>query len=76
MSSFSTLNAALGLYVNNEEKVLKLNPAFEEITLPLFLSDAVIKLTVQNKNYTFEILEGSLNGYEIILPDGCKYTIL
>ena len=76
MSSFSTLNAALGLYVNNEEKVLKLNPAYEEITLPLFLSDAVIKLTVQNKNYTFEILEGSLNGYDIILPDGCKYTIL
>lgn len=65
MSSFSTLNAALGLAVNCEKKTITLNPADKNIKLPLCLSNALGTVTVKDGNYTIDLIEGSLEGWNI-----------
>lgn len=69
MSSWTTLNAALGLYVNSEEKTIRLNPIEKNITLPLCLCDALATVTIDNVNCTINCIKGSLDDWNIILPE-------
>lgn len=72
MSSWTTINAALGLYVNHEEKTIKLNPIDKNITLPLCLCDALASVTFDDNKCTINCIEGSLNSWNIILPENVK----
>ena len=67
MSSFSTLNAALGLKVNSAEKTISLSPVSENITLPLCLCDALATVEFSNGNMNIDCIEGSLDGWKIQL---------
>lgn len=72
LSSWSTLNAALGLYVNSEEKIIRLNPIKKNITLPLCVCDALATVTFNNGKCTINCIDGDLKGWKIILPEGVQ----
>lgn len=65
MSSFATLNAALGLEVNSAEKTIHLNPVSDNITLPLCLCNALATVKITNGELEINCIEGSLDGWEI-----------
>ena len=65
MSSFSTLNSALGLVVDSEKKTIRLKPVKDNMTLPLCLCDALAKVTVKDGKCTVECVEGSLESWTI-----------
>ena len=74
LSSFSTINAALGLYVNKAEKTVKLSPVKKDITLPLCLCDAIATVKFENGNCTVKCIEGNLNDWNFVLPEGAELT--
>lgn len=67
MSSWSTLNAALGLRVDASEKTVKLHPIAENIRLPLCLCNALATVTFENGAYSIECIEGNLDGWNIVI---------
>ena len=67
MSSFATLNAALGLKVDAAAKTLSFRPYKDNITLPLCICDALATVTFRNGSFTIDCIEGSLDGWEITL---------
>ena len=66
MSSFSTINAAMGLSVDSEAKVITIKPVSKSIKLPLCLCNALGTVTVTDGKVSIELTEGSLDGWEII----------
>ncbi|MBR3869610.1 MAG: hypothetical protein IKM66_09880 [Clostridia bacterium] len=72
MSSFSTINAALGLYVNREEKTVKLRPIDKNITLPLCLCDAIATVNFSDDTCTVKCIEGNLNDWNFVSPENIK----
>ena len=66
MSSFSTINAAMGLSVDSEAKVITIKPVSKSIRLPLCLCNALGTVTVTDGKVSIELTEGSLDGWEII----------
>lgn len=69
MSSWTTLTSALGIFVNREEKVLRLDPAVKNGTLPLCLCDLLASVTFKENTCTINCIRGSLDGWKVILPD-------
>ena len=65
MSSFSTLNAALGLAVDSENRTIRLSPVKDNMTLPLCLCDAIARVTVKDGKCTVECIEGNLDSWTI-----------
>ena len=66
MSSFTTLNSALGLSVDAEAKRITIKPVAENITLPLCTCDVLGTVTVKDGNVSIALTEGSLDGWKII----------
>lgn len=66
MSSWTTLNAALGLEIDAAKRILRLRPIDKNVTLPLcfpgFLGTAVVK----NGSVSIRIFEGSLDGWTVL----------
>ena len=66
MSSWTTLTAALGLEVDAARRILRLNPAADNITLPLCLPCALGTAEVRNGNVSVRVAEGSLDGWTVL----------
>lgn len=67
LSSWTTLNAALGLKVNASEKTVTIRPVKENMTVPLCLCDTLATLTVKNGEYTVDYIEKPSTEWKIIL---------
>lgn len=67
MSSWTTLNAALGLQVDVAEKTIRLNPISDNIRLPLCVKDLLATVTVENGVCNIQCIEGDLTDWNIIL---------
>ncbi len=67
MSSWSTLNASLGLYVNAEEKTIRLKPISKNITLPLCLCDILATVTFKDGKCSINCIKGSLDGWNVVI---------
>lgn len=72
MSSWTTINAFLGLSVNSRDKVLRISPKATAVSLPLCTCDFIGKVFIMGNSCTVSIYEGSLDGWDIILPDGLE----
>nr|MCR4622761.1 glycoside hydrolase family 116 protein [Clostridiales bacterium] len=66
LSSWTTLNAALGLRVDSARKTIRLNPIAENITLPLCLPGILGTVVVDNGSVSIHCIEGSLGGWSIV----------
>jgi len=69
MSSWATLNASLGLYVNAEEKTIRLKPISQNITLPLCTCDVLATVTFRDGKCTIDCKKGSLDGWNVIISE-------
>ena len=67
MSSWTTLNAALGLRVDVAEKTIWLNPISDNIRLPLCVKDLLATVTVENGECSVKAVEGDLTSWNIIV---------
>ena len=65
MSSWTTLNAALGLRVDRAKHVLRLDPAFENVTLPLCFPGVLGTAEVKDCKARVRLVEGSLDGWTV-----------
>ena len=70
LSSWTTMIAAAGLCVNNAEKTIKLKPTEENIILPLCICDIIATVKFSGNTCTVECIEGNLDNWNIILPEG------
>ena len=69
MSSWTTLNAALGLQVDHARRILRLNPIAENITLPLCFPGVLGTVAVQNGAVHLRIAAGSLDGWTVMIGE-------
>ncbi len=76
MSSWTTLNSFLGLYVDSQKKELRLSPAEKNVTLPLCTCDFLGKAIFRENTCTLEIPDGDTRFWRIILPEGMTLTII
>jgi uncharacterized protein (DUF608 family) len=67
MSSWSTLNASLGLSVDYANKKLALNPIDKNITLPLCLPDILATVSFTGDKVDIEYLKGNLDDWDITI---------
>lgn len=65
LSSWTTLNAALGLRVNAEERTIALHPIAADITLPLCLPGLLGTVRMKDGRYQIEALEGDPGSWTI-----------
>lgn len=65
LSSWTTLNAALGLAVNAEQRRIMLHPIADKIVLPLCLPGVVATLHIENGQCRAECVQGDLDGWTI-----------
>ena len=65
MSSWSTLNAALGLCVDYEKKTITLRPVEKNIILPLCLPDILARVTFTDGNCDVECISGDMSGWNV-----------
>lgn len=65
LSSWSTLNAALGLRVDSEAKTVTLHPISKNITLPLCLCNALATVRFENGKCSIECIEGNLSDWTV-----------
>ena len=70
MSSWTTLNAALGLQVDAARKTLRLRPAAKNVTLPLCLPGILGTVTVENGKASVRVTQGSLDGWTVLTGNG------
>lgn len=75
LSSWSTLNAALGLVVDGEAKTVTLSPMRATVTLPLCLSDSLAKAEFTPGKLTLTPVEGDVSAWKFILPEGMTLEI-
>jgi hypothetical protein len=66
MSSWTTLNAALGLRIDAAKRILRLDPAAEDITLPLCFPGVLGAVEVRNGAVNIRLIEGSLEGWTVL----------
>jgi uncharacterized protein (DUF608 family) len=65
MSSWSILNALLGMSVDYENKKLSLNPKLQNAVLPLCLPDIIAKVKVTDGKCDIECIKGDISNWEI-----------
>lgn len=65
MSSWTILNALMGLSVDYENKKISFNPVNKNMTLPLCLPDILAKVTFADGKCTVDCISGDMNGWEI-----------
>ena len=65
MSSWTILNALMGLSVDYENKKISFNPVDKNMTLPLCLPDILAKVTFTDGECTVDCLRGDMSGWEI-----------
>ncbi len=75
MSSWTTLTSALGLYVNDEEKTMRLDPIDKNINLPLCLCNCLAHVSIKENKCTISCVEGNLDSWKVVLPDGMTAEI-
>ena len=66
MSSWTTLNAALGLQIDAARRVLRLNPVAKDLTLPLCFPGVLGTVEVRNGAVQIHVLAGSLDGWTVL----------
>ena len=66
MSSWTTLNAALGLQIDSARRTLRLDPVAENVTLPLCLPGVLGTVEVRDGDVQIRVAEGSLDGWTIL----------
>jgi len=66
LSSWTTLNAALGLQVDSARKIIRLRPAADNITLPLCFPGFLGSVQVTNGSVSINTAEGNLDGWTVI----------
>lgn len=71
LSSWTTLNAALGLSVDVAEKTIRLNPISDNIRLPLCVDGILATVTVKNGDWDIRCVEGDLTEWNIVF-DGVR----
>ncbi len=65
LSSWTTLNAALGLQVDSARRIIRLVPIADNVTLPLCLPGVLGTVRVENGTACIQIAEGSLDGWSV-----------
>lgn len=75
LSSWSTLNAELGLRVDAAERTVTLRPVRKNVTLPLVLTDVLATLTFDGDTCTATCIEGDLSTWKVCLPYGMTLKI-
>ena len=66
MSSWTTLNAALGLRVDAARRILRVAPVAENITLPLCIPGVLGTVRAVNGKVSVHVAEGSLEGWTVL----------
>ncbi len=69
LSSWTTLNAALGLQVDAARRILRFRPALENVTLPLCFPGVLGTAEVKNGAVSLSLTEGSLAGWTVLTGD-------
>lgn len=69
LSSWTTLTAVLGLSVDAEKKILRLRPTQPCLTAPLCTGEFLGTVMFENGRCTITAMEGSLDGWNIDLPE-------
>ncbi|MBQ6266705.1 MAG: hypothetical protein IJK64_02915 [Clostridia bacterium] len=65
MSSWTTLNAALGLEIDFAKKLLRFSPVAENLTLPLCFPGVLGTVRVAQGEATIRLIEGNLDGWTV-----------
>ena len=66
MSSWTTLNAALGLQVDAARRILRLSPVARDVRLPLCFPGVLGTVEVKNGAVQLHVAEGSLDGWTVL----------
>ena len=66
MSSWTTLNAALGLQIDAARRILRLNPVAKDLTLPLCFPGVLGTVKVENGAVQIRVSQGSLDGWTVL----------
>lgn len=66
MSSWTTLNAALGLQIDSAKRIIRLSPVADNVTLPLCLPGVLGTAEVRNGCVHVRVCEGSLDGWTVL----------
>ena len=75
MSSWTTLNAALGLQIDSSRRVIRLNPVSENIRLPLCLPCFMGTVETENGSVSLRVTEGSAEGWTVLCGESDKVRI-
>ncbi len=65
LSSWSTLNTALGLKVDSARKIIRLDPVAKNVKLPLCLPEILGTVEVKDGKVNVRVSEGSLDGWTL-----------
>ena len=66
MSSWTTLNAALGLEIDFARRIIRLKPAADNITLPLCFPGFLGTAVIENGSVSIRTIEGNTDGWTIL----------
>ena len=69
LSSWTTMLAASGLAVDAEKKILRLNPAYPQLTVPVCTCDFLGTASFESGACTITVKDGSLDGWKIEVPE-------
>ena len=69
LSSWTTLNAALGLQVDSAKRILQLRPVAQNIILPLCFPGILGTVSVSNGSASIHIAEGTLDGWTVLIGE-------
>ena len=72
LSSWTMLNAALGLRVDAARRIIRLQPVEKNITLPLCLPGLLGTVEVRNGAASVCLIEGSLDGWTVLTGEEAK----
>ena len=72
MSSWTTLNAALGLQVDSTRRIIRLKPIADNITLPLCFPGFTGTAEVRNGSVNIIAAQGSMDGWTVLIGENDK----
>ena len=72
LSSWTTLNAALGLQVDSALRILRLAPVAENVRLPLCIPGVLGTVEVKNGETSVRVIEGSLDGWTVRIAEAAE----
>ncbi|MBR6334873.1 MAG: hypothetical protein IKR90_01850 [Clostridia bacterium] len=72
MSSWTTLNAALGLQIDSTRRIIRLKPIADNITLPLCFPGFTGTAEVRNGSVNITSAQGSLDGWTVLIGENDK----